>query len=161
MKKINDYIVYRKLVCKIIDIKDNKYTLVPMSDDSIKMQVPTDSKFLRDLITKEEIDKLLIEMPTIDVINNRDKIIEGEYKELMTSGTHQDLIKIIKTAYMRNEQRRMNNKKTSDKDNEYFERAEKYLYEELSVVLNKSYDETKEYVIDKVTKYAKNICISS
>ena len=155
MKKINDYIVYRKQVCKIADIKDDKYILISISDDSIKMQVPIDSKLLRDLITKEEVDKLLIEMPSIDVINNNDKMIEGEYKVLMASGTHQDLIKIIKTTYLRNEQRKMNNKKISDKDNEYFERAEKYLYEELSVVLNMNYDETKNYVIDKVTKFAK------
>ena len=32
----------------------------------------------------------------------------------------------------------------------YFNLAEKYLYNEFSVVLNLSYDETKEYVINSV-----------
>lgn len=150
MKKVGDYIVYRKQVCKIDGIIDGRYELIPISDDSIKMQVPFDSNVLRDLITKEEIDALLLEIPGIDVINNNEKMIENEYRELMKRGTHEDLVKIIKTTYQRNEIRKNNNKKISDRDNEYFLRAEKYLYEELSIVLNLDYEKTKEYVINKV-----------
>ena len=36
------------------------------------------------------------------------------------------------------------------KDTNYFNQAEKYLYNEFSVVLGMSYDDTKQYVIDKV-----------
>ena len=48
-----------------------------------------------------------------------------------------------------------NNKKTTDKDNYYFNLAENYLYQEFSIALNLSYDETKQYVIDKVAKLSK------
>ena len=41
-------------------------------------------------------------------------------------------------------------KKRSEKDTTYFNHAEKYLYTEFSVVLGKSYEDTKEYVISKV-----------
>jgi CarD family transcriptional regulator len=152
LKKINDYIVYRKGVCKIVDIKDDIYTLVPLTDADIKMQVPASSNVLRDLITKEEIDELLVKIPAIEAININDKMIETEYKALMNLGTHEDLIKIIKTTYLRNKNREMHNKRASDKDSEYFRRAEKYLYEELSVVLNLTIEETKEYVKNSVDR---------
>ena len=70
----------------------------------------------------------------------------------MQSGTHKDLIKIIKTTYLRNKERLDNNKKTTDKDTYYFNQAENYLYNEFSVVLNLSCEETKEYIINEVNK---------
>ena len=36
------------------------------------------------------------------------------------------------------------------KDQSYFELAEDYLYNEFSIVLNKSYDDTKQYIINKI-----------
>ena len=63
---------------------------------------------------------------------------------------YEDLIKIIKTTYLRNKERIDNNKKIGGTDDEYFKQAEKYLYNEFSVALNMSYDDTKKYVIDKV-----------
>lgn len=156
MKNINEYIVYRHQVCKIINIKDTNYVLEPISDNTITMQVPWDSPILRDLITKEEIDHLLDVIPEIDIINNNDKTIENEYKELMRRGTHEDLVKVIKTTYLRNEARKVNNKKASERDNEYFLRAEQYLYEELGIVLGMDFDKTKEYVIDRALKKQAN-----
>ena len=150
MKKIGEYVVNRKQVCKICDIITHKnktyYSLIPVGDKTLNIKVPIDSKLLRDLITREDLEKLLLEIPRIDAINNSEKMIENQYKELMKSGTHEDLVKVIKTTYLRNKEREENNKKLSDKDNEYFNRAEKYFYNELSVVLDMSFDETKEYV---------------
>ena len=73
----------------------------------------------------------------------------------MQSGTHEDLIKIIKTTYLRNEKRINDNKKISEIDDTYFKKAEKYLYNEFSVVLNKTFEETKEYVNNKVLESTK------
>ena len=47
-------------------------------------------------------------------------MMENTYKELLQRGTYEDLITVIKTAYLRNENRKKNNKKISDKDNDYF-----------------------------------------
>ena len=73
----------------------------------------------------------------------------------MNNGTHEDLVKIIKTTYLRNQLRILNNKKISEKDDEYLKRAEKYLYEEIGVVLNISFEQTKEYVIKKINELQK------
>ena len=147
-----DYIVYRKETCKIIEKEDGYYRLVPVNDTSIKYKVPVDSNFLKKVITKEEIDRLLLEIPEINTIDLGEKQIELEYKELMKSGTHEDLVKIIKTSYLRNQIRILNNKRISEIDDEYFKRAEKYLYEEIGVVLNLSFENTKEYIINKLKK---------
>lgn len=147
-----DYIVYRKETCKIIEKEDGYYRLVPVNDTSIKYKVPIDSNFLKKVITKEEIDRLLLEIPEINTIDLGEKQIEQEYKELMKSGTHEDLVKIIKTSYLRNQIRILNNKRISEIDDEYFKRAEKYLYEEIGVVLNLSFENTKEYIINKLKK---------
>ena len=147
-----DYIVYRKETCKIIEKEDGYYRLVPVNDTSIKYKVPVDSNFLKKVITKEEIDRLLLEIPEINTINLGEKQIEQEYKELMKSGTHEDLVKIIKTSYLRNQIRILNNKIISEIDDEYFKRAEKYLYEEIGIVLNLSFENTKEYIINKLKK---------
>ncbi len=147
-----DYIVYRKETCKIIEKEDGYYRLVPVNDTSIKYKVPVDSNFLKKVITKEEIDRLLLEIPEINTIDLGEKQIEQEYKDLMKSGTHEDLVKIIKTSYLRNQIRILNNKRISEIDDEYFRRAEKYLYEEIGIVLNLSFENTKKYIINKLKK---------
>lgn len=152
MKK---YVVYRKEVCKIINDDNGIYNLVPISDESIKYKVPVNSSLLRDLISKKEINMLLKDMPFIDAIDSsNEKKMEEVYKELMKSGTHEDLIKIIKTTYLRNQKRIFNNKKISEIDDEYFKRAEKYLYEEIGIVLNMSADDVRDYIIEKLKKQA-------
>lgn len=156
MKNIGDYIVWRKEVCKIKDIKNNLYVLEPIDDTTLTLQVPINSQVLRDLIKKKDIDKLLREIPSIDTVNGSDRLIEQTYKELMQNGTYEDLIKIIKTTYLRNENRKNNKKKISEVDNEYFNKAENYLYNEFSIVLNLSFDETKEYVIKIVSSLIEN-----
>lgn len=156
MFKIGDYIVYKKDVCLLKDIQMKKfnnrdyYLLEPIGDPSLKLDVLVDSPLIRSVISKEEVDSIINEIPNIDVIESDDKNIEFLYKKLLDSNDHYDLIKIIKTTYLRNKNRLDSNKKISEKDNTYFELAEKYLYNEFSIALNKSFSETKEYVISKV-----------
>ena len=158
MYKVGDLLVYKKDVCEIIEIKEkylrdmDYYILAPIIDKSLKLQIPTSSSAIRDLLTKEEVERLIKQIPTIETIKIESKNIENEYKQLMQSGTHEDLIKIIKTTYLRNKERLDNNKKTTDKDNYYFNQAELYLYNEFSAVLNLTYDDTKEYVLNAVNK---------
>lgn len=157
LKKVGDYVVYRKEVCKIKEIKEkylnnqDYYRLVPVDDDSLHLDVPVNNEmYLRDLITKKQVEEIINKIPEIKSISLEDKMLEAEYKNLMNSNSLEDYIKIIKTTYQRNQERLENKKKISETDNHYFKLAEKYLYNEFSVVLNKTYEETKQYVIDKV-----------
>ena len=158
MFNVGNLLIYKKDVCKVEEIKPkyindtDYYILTPTTDNSLKIQIPTNSSAIRTLITKERVKEIINSIPKIEVIKTESKTLENDYKQLMQSGTHEDLIKIIKTTYLRNKERLDNNKKTTDKDNYYFNQAETYLYNELSVVLNLTYDETKKYIIDEVNK---------
>lgn len=156
MFKKDEYVVYKKDVCKIEEIKtkyiDNKdyYVLSLVNDDSLKIKIPVGSDDLRYVITKKEALYLIEKIPNIEKINTNDKAIENIYKELLLSGNLEDLIKIIKTAYLRNEERLQNKRKIGEIDDSYFKKAEKLLYTELSISLNKNYEETKKFVVNKV-----------
>jgi len=156
MYKIGEFVVYKRDVCKVIEIKEkyfnnvDYYILIPVFDKSLKISVPKDSDLIRDLINKEELEKIITAMPNIKIIETDNKMIENDYKELLQTGTHENLIKIIKTTYLRNQERLENNKKIGDKDDNYFNLAEKHLYSEFSVVLNLTIEEAKEYVINKL-----------
>ncbi len=158
MYKENDYLVYKRDVCKVQKILEkyfnnsDYYELLPISDESLIIKVPVNSKDIRKLISKEETLKLIKEIPNIKLIESNDRLIENEYKILLNSGSIEDLIKIIKTTYLRNLKRVNDGKKIGDKDGNYFKKAEKYLYNELAISLKMSYDECKKYVIEEVQK---------
>lgn len=156
MFTVGDYLVYRRDVCKVVEIKKNffqnedGYVLKPVNDDSLKIKVPVNNKHIRALLSKNEIEQLIDHITEIPVIEGFDKLIENEYRNLLKSENHEDLIKVIKTTYARNQERIDNNKKIGEKDDTYFKLAETYLYSEIAVVLNMSFEEAKQYVISKV-----------
>lgn len=155
---ISDYVVYKRDVCIIKDVKRNYYknrdyyVLVPVYDDSLRIDVPVDSTLLRAVIIKERVYDIIQKIPDIKIIEEQDKVLENIYKDLLYNGGYDGLIRIIKTTYVRNKDRIDNKKKISEKDNMYFDLAERYLYSEFSVSLGMSYDDTKNYVINEVKK---------
>ncbi len=154
---VNEHIVYRNNVCyikEIIEIKDNKYyVLFPIDDDSLTIKVPVDNSFIRRVISKDEVAKIIKNIINIDIIKvDNEKMIEQEYKKLLENATHENLIKIIKTSYLKNDKRKREKKKISEKDDTYFKLAEKILYNEFSVALKMNYEDTKKYVVDSVEK---------
>ena len=154
MRNIDEYVIYRRDVCKIVDIKDvnniKYYVLVPMKDKSLRDYVPVNTSLIKDLMTPNEVDELINKISNIELIDIDDRRLEQKYKELLDSGNHEDLIKIIKTTYLRNKKRTDNKKKISERDKNYFELAEQYLYEEISIVLNMNIDKVKDYIIKKL-----------
>jgi len=159
MFNVGDYVIHNRELCKIKDIKDNNvsgedkyYVLNPIDDKSLTISVPINNKneSLRSVISKEIALNLIKEIPKIEIIDSNDKLIESEYKALMNSNTFEGLIKIIKTTYMRNDERLKANKKIGEKDKFYFEKAGKYLYDEFSIALEMTFDEVKTFVINEV-----------
>jgi len=159
MYKIGDLIVYKRDVCKIKEIKNNYfnnndyYTIYPVNDESLTINIPiNNNSYIRSLISKKDIEDLIKLIPNINVIESNEKMMEYEYKNLINSGRHEDLIKVIKTTYLRNKERSDNNKKIGAKDSSYLILAEKYLYTEIACVLNISFEDAKNYIINKVTE---------
>lgn len=92
MYKKNDYLVYKKDVCKVREVRKNKmngkdyWILVHINDKSLIIEVPIDNRmrFIRDVINKEDTEKLIKKISSIDTLENiDDKYIEKTYKELL------------------------------------------------------------------------------
>lgn len=156
MYKINDYIIYKRDVCIIKELKENYikgkdyYRISPVNDTSLVINVPTDNPYIIELPSKEEAQKIIESIPQVEEIKSDEKSLENMYKELLATENLLDLVKIIKTTYLRNLKRKESGKKIGDKDDSYFKKAEKYLYSTLSIPLNMTYTECKNYIIDTI-----------
>lgn len=156
MYKENEYIMYKHDVCKIREIKhyNNQYyyVLIPLSDNSLTMSVPVENKQgnIREVLSKKDALKLIDNIKNIKPLDNlNDKLIENKYKELLNNCTHEDLITVIKSCFLRNKERLDSGKKIGEKDKSYFDRAEDYLYNELCISLNLSREEIEQLIYDK------------
>lgn len=162
MYKINDVVVYKRDVCRVVGREKSGFTgekcyiLVPYhnTDGSTRMQVPVSNKagHLRDLITKEQLLELIKETPELELLTNKSANMKSQYANLLKTNEITDLIRIIKTSYERNRIRMEQHKKAASVDDEYLQKAEGYLYNELSVVLGMSFEEAKEYFTEEVSK---------
>ena len=58
MYNLSDLLIYKKEVCKVSEIKEkyikdiDYYVLIPLTDRSLKIQIRTTSKAIRNIITK-------------------------------------------------------------------------------------------------------------
>ena len=149
------YIIYERDVCIIEEVRKkyikgiDYFILRPLNDKTLKISVHVTSKMLRNVISFDETNELINNMKNIDVLKD-EKQMENEYKRLLDTRALNDLVKIIKTTYLRNKERIDNKKKISEKDDNYFNKAEDYLYTELSVALNMKKSEVKKYIIEKL-----------
>lgn len=157
MFKVGNKIIYKGDVCVVKEIKTkyfhdiDYYFLSPMSDLSLTIKIPVDStsKDIREVISKDDALKLIYSIPDVPVIDAvNDKNMENNYKELIKGRTYNGLIQVIKTTYLRNQNRIDNNKKTSEKDSTYLKKAEDKLYDELSVALDIPLTDVKKKIID-------------
>ena len=160
MFAINDVVVYKRDVCRVKSIKkklfnnEDYYILHNVFDDTVVVKVPVSNRGnnLRSVISKAEVEQLIERIPEINPIDGEIRMIENEYKSLLLTAKHEDLIKIIKSAYSRNQHRIEQNKATNSKDSQYLAQAETYLFQELSIVLDKTLEEVRQYIIDEVSK---------
>lgn len=156
MLEPGSYIVYKQQVCKVKGIIEkyyhdkDYYYLIPVVNEKLKIMLPVDQEYhTRPLMSVEKAAEIIEEIGQIDIIDGHGKFIKDVYKNLYESDDPENLVKIIKTAYVRSKSRQAANKKITASDEMYFEKAEKYLFSELSVVLDKSMDEIKSIFKEK------------
>lgn len=166
MYSIGEFVVHGNSgICEIKDITHinlscgdkNKeyYLLVPVHEKNGKIYLPAgDDQALkiRRVLTREEAMDLIASVPELEEkwVEN-EKVRELTYKEAIRSCDCRELIKIIKTLYLRKKRRLEEGKKSTATDDRYFKLAEDNLYNELAFVLEKSHDEIKEMIGERVT----------
>lgn len=154
------YIVYGTTgVCEIEDITSPNiegisgdrlyYVLNPCFKKGNRIFTPVDNEkvVIRAVMTKEEAASLVDEIPHIEELWEKDdKLRETRYKEAIRSCNPREWIQIIKTSYLRQQQRKAVGKKATTVDERYFKAAEDHLYAELSIALGVPKDKVRDYI---------------
>lgn len=164
MFQIGEYVIYgNNGVCKIEDIslmmlpgineRKDYYTLKPVYENS-KIFAPADTKvYMRNLVTSEEIEKLMQIIPSIEEVEFDNKNIRAQqdyYKKMLDTHNCIDLLTIIKNIRIKKEKAIESGKRLGQVEEKYLKIAKDLIDEEFSVVLGIPKNEVDLYIENNV-----------
>ena len=157
-----DYVVYGTSgVCVIEDIKLMKfaldsekspyYVLKPESNESSVVYVPAGNEKLmakmREVMTKSEIDDLLLGMRDKEITWEKDRRSRSEmFHEILVKGVTQKLLLMIRCIYLKKRELLPLGKRLPATDENTLRSAEKLVEEEFSHVLGIPVSDVSEYI---------------
>ncbi len=154
-----------KGVCMVDDITtvhmegidSNKlfYLLKPVYSKTSTIYVAVDNKTpsIRKILTREEALAFIDTIPSIGFLYIKDdKNGETVYKESFQKNDIVELVKIIKTSYLRGNERIKQGRKIVAVDEKYYKMACEYLFSELSVCLDIDREEIENDVLEKIRR---------
>ncbi len=152
-------------VCRVVSITDNPvdrrdkvrkyYVLEPLFEKASTIYTPVDNDkvIMRRVMTKEEAEELTKRVTEIDTVwIQEEKNREQMYKEAIRTYDCRSLVQVIKTLYMRKQNRIQEGKKVLSSDEQYLRKAEELLYSEMSVALSIPREEVETYIKDVVSR---------
>lgn len=150
-------------VCRVVNITGNPvdrrdkvrkyYVLEPLFEKASTIYTPVDNDkvIMRRVMTKEEAEELTRRVTEIDTVwVQEEKNREQMYKEAIRTYDCRSLVQIIKTLYLRKQNRIQEGKKVLSSDEQYLRKAEELLYSEMSVALSIPREEVEAYIKDVV-----------
>lgn len=167
MYELGDYIIYGNHgVCKVEEIGSLNisgmdksiecYTLQPVFSKASTLYTPVDNDkvSMRKVISNEEATELLKQIPDAPLLwIENDKQREEAYKEALRERDCLDWVKIIKTLYVRKQERLSQGKKLTFTDEKYLGIAQDFLYGELSIAMDIDKDEAENLVMDCLEQF--------
>lgn len=164
MFKLNDYVVYGLTgVCEVVEITKEKYAtneelehyiLEPLYQKNMRIKIPVSNQkiLMRNVITKDEALSL------IDMMSKKetewiedDKERNADFKETLKTGNCEGWISIIKTIYLKKQEKISAGKKLTKADDDIMKFAEKQLNEEFAAVLNISPEEAHDFILERIS----------
>ena len=136
MFETGEYVVYgRTGICQVTGVTTMRvdgssgeklyYVLRPGGETDGKIFTPVEGgkQVLRGIITREEAERLIDEIPSIETLSiENEKFREDSYKKCIRTCECRDLLRIIKTIYVRKQARLSHGKKTTATDERYLKR---------------------------------------
>ena len=162
MFEIGDYVIYKNNgVCEVGDTiymgngKEARmyYVLFPVRDKDGKIYTPVEnnSSPMRKILTKNNAISLIRNIPEIQPMHIDDeKKRESMYKEAIRTCDCRKLVSLIKTIYIRNNERRARGMKSTVIDERYFKKAENNLYSELSIAIGIEQSDIPSYIAEEI-----------
>lgn len=162
MFKKGDFVVNTNNgICEINDIvtmnmsgtDKEYYLLIPIAEQTAKVYVPIDlaTQRIRHAMSKDEALVLIGNIKCIDetyIENEKER--EKKYKEVLNSRDPQKLVGIIKTLYLRKQERVEAGKKNTAVDERYFKLAENHLHNELAFALQIDKGKVQEIILHSI-----------
>ena len=164
MYQIGDLIIYSSEgACRIDSIE--KLHMSGVSNDNLyyglcpvyhrgKIFVPIDTKlFMRPIISCEEAKRLIRRIPSIQekIVHNQSKrLLEDHYNGYMRSHDCMDLLKLIKTIYLKGTMAAVERKKLGSIDERFKKKAEDLLYCEFAIALSIPKEKVKSYIENEI-----------
>jgi len=139
-----------------VDKEREYYILKPvyMAGSTIYVPVDTAEESMRKVLNREEIQQLICLIPEIQPISTtNDKLLEQEYRSCLKANRCEDVIRVIKTIYLRKQKRLAAGRKVTAVDTKYFRMAEENLYGELAVSLDMSRADVEQYITEELDKH--------
>ncbi len=166
MFKKGEYVVCgNNGICKVTDVttlnmsgtpKDRLYYILkPVYAESSTVYIPVDNHkvSLRSAVSEAEAHALIERIPSLDLIwVENEKQRELTYKECLKQNTCEDYVRIIKTLYLRKQDRLSKGQKVIGLDERYLKQAEEFLYGELSIALGIKKEEVQAYITEEIEK---------
>lgn len=148
MYSVNDVVVYGTSgVCRITAIKTLDLTGRPMEyyilqnvyDSRTTFYVPVNNdamQRLRPIASKDEIDAIISDMNSEELIwIDNDMKRKEEYSRIIKTADKHEVIRLIKTLYLRRKQLTESGRKLRSADEHYLSLAENMLFEEFAYAL--------------------------
>ncbi|MBQ9915223.1 MAG: CarD family transcriptional regulator [Clostridia bacterium] len=131
------------------------YVLNHTENDSMTVYCPVDSTRLsmRKLLSKEEIFDIIRLMPDTEeewIENDQER--NRRFTEILRSGDHMAMVKLIKTLYAKKEERLQEKRRLHASDERMMKDAEKLLHEEFAHVLRISLEEVLPFILGEIEK---------
>lgn len=166
MFSVSDFVVFGSAdVYKIVDIcqkdfgedsKRNYYVLNPVFGNSLDVYIPTSHKQMpmRKILSKKEIVQIIKSMSDDD-----DKWIDDHKQrkticsEILASGDHEKIIRIIKSIHIHQIKLEKQGKQLINTDKELLKAAEKLIHHEFAAVLDLEPEQITDYIIQSIDAY--------
>jgi len=166
MFKKGEYVVCgNNGICKVTDVttlnmagtpKDRVYYILkPVYAEASTVYIPVDNHkvALRAALTEKDVYKLIKKIPDLDLIwVENDKQRELTYKECLKKNSCEDYVRIIKTLYLRKQDRLAKGQKIIGLDERYLKQAEDLLYGEVAVALGIEKQGVQAYITEEIEK---------
>ena len=149
-------------VCRILDIRTEKfggalrlyYVMQPVYDGAnSRLFVPVDSDkvALRRLLSAQQIDAILSQVPSAAVAWPEDERVRTEtFSSLLRSGNHAAIVKMIALLFEHKEDLQKKSKKLHQSDERLLREAQTLIHQEFSFALGLAEADTIRYIMEHI-----------
>lgn len=131
--QIGDFVMHGSEVGKVVKIVKNfremgdYYRIQSLNDDTLFVMTPVDARKanLRPVLSRDQAEQLIDEMVTIKGVEFDARNAETAYNDLIKTGDHRDMIRLIKTSYERCNERIKQGLTRNEKDKMFLRLGER------------------------------------